>query len=221
MAMLTFNSRIRLAVGVALLAAALTGCARSAPPAATAPTTSATSAPAAAASAAPASAPAQMAQPPASSHPNAPAGENTIPQATAEVPATHTEPALASMSRAEATSKLSVPVDLLYQFDGDASTGQPVTLHLAAVPRITGSNLNVSIKKVPGIQTTALALSAQKASATTAYRQQVSLTRLADAPAQLRVLVTMDLPEGTTFGWFGVPLKPATAPAGKQAAQVQ
>ncbi|MEO6185172.1 MAG: hypothetical protein ABIP38_01975 [Steroidobacteraceae bacterium] len=194
MAMLTFNTRIL--AGAAVLAAALAACARPAPPATTAPVTAA----------------------PAAALPSA--QRSPLPPPVAAVPAPHAEPALASMSLAEATSKMGVPVDLHYQFEGDAS-GQQVTLHLAAVPRVAGSNLNVSIKKVPGLQTTAPALNAQKVSATTAYRQQVSLTRLVDAPAEVRILVTMDLPEGTTFGWFGVPLKAAPGPAGKQPAPVQ
>ena len=36
-----------------------------------------------------------------------------------------------------------VPVDL-YRIDGEALPGQPVTLHLAAIPRVAGVNLHVS-----------------------------------------------------------------------------
>jgi hypothetical protein len=111
------------------------------------------------------------------------------------------------MKRAEpASSKLGVPVDLHYQLDGDIQPGRPVVLHLAAVPRIPGSNLNVTIKETAGIQATGAPVAAQKANAGTAYRQQLSVTRTAEAPAELRVLVTMELPEGSAFSWFGVPL---------------
>jgi len=116
-------------------------------------------------------------------------------------------PDISSMKLAEpASSKLGVPVDLHYQFDGDAQAGRPATLHLAAVPRVAGGNLNVSIKESAGIQATASALAVQKATAGTAYRQQLSVTRSADGPSELRVLVTMELPEGSAFSWFGVPL---------------
>ena len=47
----------------------------------------------------------------------------------------------------------------------------------------------------------------QKASAHDAYRQQLSITRDASAP-ELRVLVTMDLPEGSSFGFFSIPFEP-------------
>jgi hypothetical protein len=126
------------------------------------------------------------------------------------------EPAISSMRLAEAPHKLGVPVDLRYQFEGDAATGQPVTLHLAAVPRVAGSNLVVSIKKEDGISTTAVQLSAQKASAATAYRQQISVRKLAEGPAQLRVLVMMEVPAGSAHSWFTIPLSDAP-PAAKQA----
>lgn len=110
------------------------------------------------------------------------------------------------MRMAVASSKMSVPVDLRYQFDGDVQTGKPVTLHLAAVPRAEGSNLQMSVKDTDGIVTSGSASGAQKALAGTAYRRQLSMTKLTSAPSELRVLVTMDLPEGSAFGWFGVPL---------------
>jgi hypothetical protein len=116
------------------------------------------------------------------------------------------EPALSSMALAGPPQKMGVPVDLRYQFDGEVKSGQPVTLHLAAVPRVAGSNLNVSIKNDPRISVAVNALSVQKASASTAYRQQVSVTKLADGPAALRVLVTMETSEGSAHGWFSVPL---------------
>jgi hypothetical protein len=114
------------------------------------------------------------------------------------------------MKLAEPPSKMGVPVDLRYQFDGEVKEGQPVTLHLAAVPRVAGSNLVVSIKNEGGVTAIGNTLSAQKASIATAYRQDLSVTKMANGPAELRVLVTMDLPEGSAFSWFGVPL---TAPA--------
>jgi hypothetical protein len=125
------------------------------------------------------------------------------------------EPALASMQLAVPSAKLGVPVDLRYQFDSDARDGEPVTLHLAAVPRVAGSNLAMSIKQVQGIKATAEFRSRQAAAATP-YREQLSVTRFAGGPAELRVLVTMDLPEGSAFSYFSVPVRGVPA-AGKQA----
>lgn len=136
--------------------------------------------------------------------PAASAPATTIPPAAA-AKVSDTGPAIAAMRLAMVSSKMGVPVDLHYQFDGDVQTGRPVMLHLAAVPRVDGGNLVVSIKEAPGIVATTKPLAAQKASAKTAYRQQLSLTKLEGGPAELRVLVTMELPEGSAFGWFGVP----------------
>ena len=125
------------------------------------------------------------------------------------------EPALSSMMVAESPQKLGAPVELRYQFDSDVRAGQPVTLHLAAVPRIPGSNLVVSIKKESGISTTAGDLTALKASASTAYRQELSVTKLAGGPPDLHVLVMMETPAGSSHSWFTVPLD-ASAAAAKQ-----
>ncbi len=120
------------------------------------------------------------------------------------------------MALARTNSKIGVPVDLRYQFDGESVAGQPVTLHLAAVPRTAVSNLSVSIKPVAGISTDADALRAEKATVGTAYRQQLSVTRQAQGPTELRVLVTTDMPQGRAFSYFSVPLASA-AVANKQA----
>lgn len=115
-------------------------------------------------------------------------------------------PVLDAMKLAAAGSKLGVPVDLRYQFDGEVQADRPVTLHLAAVPRVAGSNLSVSVQDSPGIDALAAPITAQKAAASQAYRQQLSVTRHANAPSELRVLVTMDVAEGPAFGYFSVPL---------------
>jgi hypothetical protein len=121
-------------------------------------------------------------------------------------------PELSAMKLAAAGSKLGVPVDLRYSFDGGFEPGRPATLHLAAVPRVAGTNLSVSIKDDPGIQlVTAGPFGAQKATVATAYRQLLSVTKLAGGPTELRVLVTMEVGEGSAFGWFSVPLEPAAA----------
>lgn len=141
----------------------------------------------------------------------------TAAAASREAAAGVPQPDLAKMTLARAeSSKIGVPVDLRYQVDGDAQDGRPVTVHLAAVPRVSGSNLSVSIKEDPLLQASAAPLRAQKATLATPYRQQLSVTRLGGAPAELRVLVTMEMPEGLAFSWFGVPL--TRTAAGKQAA---
>jgi hypothetical protein len=117
------------------------------------------------------------------------------------------QPALESMKSARAPAKLSVPVDLRYSFDTEPLANQPAMLHLAAVPRVAGTNLRVQVNDVEGIQVAAGgALNVLKANANGAYRQQYSVTRQGTGPAELRVLVTMDLPQGSGFGFFSIPL---------------
>jgi hypothetical protein len=136
-----------------------------------------------------------------------PAPEPPPPTEPSAVPKpTSLEPGLDSMHAASASAKISVPVDLRYQFDSDPLLNQPVTLHLAAVPRVSGARLRVSIKNVEGVQIAAGPMEIQKAAATSAYRQQLSVTRTAMGPESLRVLVTMEMPEGTGFGYFSIPL---------------
>lgn len=140
---------------------------------------------------------------PAQPRPDAP--PPTDPSPAAKPTAGEREPALESMQTARAPAKLSVPVDLKYSFDTEPLANQPATLHLAAVPRVPGTNLAVSVKAADGVRVASAGkLNVQKASANGAYRQQLTITRQASVP-ELRVLVTMDLPEGSAFGFFSIP----------------
>lgn len=142
-----------------------------------------------------------------------------VPARAGAVAGTSAVPELGAMKLAAVSSKLGVPVDLRYQFDGEVEQGRPVTLHLAAVPRVAGSNLRVSIKQEPGVEASAAAIDVRKANATSAYRQQLSITRREGGPRELRVLVTMDLPEGSAFGYYSVPFEPlAVAVKGERSA---
>ena len=80
------------------------------------------------------------------------------------------------------STKMSVAVDLRYSFDGAVLPNQPVIVHLAAVPRVTGGNLKVSVQQAAGLQVAAGPLTVQKTSASGVYRQQFSLTRLRRVP---------------------------------------
>ena len=90
------------------------------------------------------------------------------------------------MQSATPSAKLSVSVDLRYQFDGAVLDNQPVMLHLAAIPRVAGTNLHVTVKQVAGLDVAAGALSVQKVNATGVYRQQFAVTRRASATMRPR-----------------------------------
>jgi len=115
------------------------------------------------------------------------------------------EPSLTAMQIAEPPHKLGVPADLRYQFDGDARSGQPATLHLAVVPRVAGSNLTVSVKKEPGLSTSAGDLVVQKVGGSNPYRLDIAVTKLEGGPSQLKVLVTMETPAGSAHAWYTIP----------------
>jgi len=110
------------------------------------------------------------------------------------------------MAIARPSAKMSVAADLRYQFDAPVREGEPATLHLAAIPRVAGDNLKVEVKSEPGLEIDHGTLALQKVQAAGVYRQQLSVIRRAGAPGKLSVLVTMDMPEGTAFGFFSIPL---------------
>jgi outer membrane biosynthesis protein TonB len=197
-------AKIRLTAAAALLAGLLAACGK------------------------PASTPAPDATPPSPTGdapaPTLPPEQTTPPDAAPTAPAqpapdappptdpsptpkpTSNEPPLESMKLAKSNAKIGVPVDLRYSVDGDALSGQPFVLHLAAVPRVAGANLEVSLKPVAGLQASIGTLNVQKASAAAVYRQQYAVTRLASGPSEIRVLVTMGVGSGSAFSWFSIPL---------------
>jgi hypothetical protein len=204
----------RSVTGAVLLAALLAACSKPAPPPENPPSPEppAQLAPAIPDAPPPAeSLPGPDATPadPAPPPPDAP--PPTEPSATPK-PAMAVHPDLESMRAATPSAKMSVAVDLRYSFDSPPLPNQPMTLHLAAVPRAPGVNLKVSVKEVEGVALSAGPPNLQKGAANGAdiLRRQYSVTRTANAPSQLRVLVTMDVAEGSGFGFFSIPFDGGT-----------
>lgn len=144
-------------------------------------------------SAPPGDAPAGPAQP----NPDAPSPEDSSP--APQPAATEDEPPLESMRLASTNAKIGVPVDLRYRFEGSI-------LHLAAVPRVAGSNLRISVQHAPGLVFSEGSLDVQKAAQAGVYRKQLAVTLLASAPPQIRVLVTMGVGEGSGHAFYSIPL---------------
>jgi hypothetical protein len=191
---------MRATAGIALLALALSGCDKPAPQ--VAPQEPPVQ---------PAPAPAIPDAPPDPAPSPAPDAPPPTEPSAAPKPASSGEPRVESMLAAIPSTKMSVAVDLHYSFDGEVLPNQPVIVHLAAVPRVTGGNMKVSVQRAAGLQLAAGPLTVQKASASGVYRQQFSLTRLAGTPEPLRVLVTMQMGEDTGFGYFTIPLDGGTS----------
>ena len=201
---------IRTALGALLMTALLAGCSKHATDAAVPPETPAQPAPAAPDATPPADVlPAPEAAPAAPVQPPPDAPPPTEPSA-APKPTAGAEPSLDSMKLATPSAKLSVAADLRYQFDGAALPNQPVILHLAAVPRVSGGKLSVIVREADGVQLSPGALSLQKAGRADVYRQQFSVTRSAHAATELAVLLTMETSGGSAFGFFSVPFDSGT-----------
>jgi hypothetical protein len=105
---------------------------------------------------------------------------------------------------------MGVAVDLRYIFDGDVLINQPVIVHLAALPRVSGANLKVSVQQTAGFQMASGPLTVQKTQASSVYRQQFSLTQQAGTAEPLRVLVIMKVGENSAFGYFTIPINGGT-----------
>jgi len=202
-------TRVPCAATLAALLVTLLGACSQAPKPETAPAAPAETAPAEAMPPSDAASPDPAVSAPASPPP-------TTESTATPTPAAANEPSVESMHVAIPSAKMSVAAELRYQFDGEILPNQPVTLHLAALPRVDGTNLNVSVKAVDGLLIAATPLNVEKANAAGVYRQQLSLTRLANSPKELRVLITMDMAEGQAFGFFSVPLEGGATPQNKQ-----
>jgi hypothetical protein len=198
---------MRAAAGATLLAALLAGCAKREPaPEAVQPPSPSPATPAVPDVAPPADTmPAPDAVPGGPAQPAPDAPSPTEPSAAPKPTAAH-EPSIESMRAATPGAKMSVAADLRYSFDTEVAAGQPAMLHLAAVPRAPGVNLRISVQQAKGLQIAPGPMRLQKSSTTDVYRQQVSVTKLAAAPAEMWVLVTMETAEGSGFGYFSIPL---------------
>jgi len=118
------------------------------------------------------------------------------------------EPALDTMSEAQPSSKISVPADVRYQLSGAALQDQPITVKIAVVPRVAGTNLRVEFPDSPSVSVDVGGSPSveQKVEAAGIYRRSLSITPRASAGAQMRVLVSMDVEGGRYFGIFSIPL---------------
>jgi hypothetical protein len=199
---------LRAAAGALLVSTLLAGCAKSAPVPESAPPES----PPQVAPAIPDAPPPAETLPAPDAAPTQPTPEAPPPTepSAAPKPTAAIEPSLDSMSLATPSAKMSVAVNLRYSFDSALSPNQPVTLHLAAVPRAAGTNLQVSVKPAEGLQLAEGPLNLQKVGDSNIYRQQVSVTKLDGAPSQLRVLVSMNMGEDLAFGFYTIPLNDGT-----------
>lgn len=137
---------------------------------------------------------------------------DAMPAPAVAATAASSEPSVDTMFTAVPSAKMGVAVDLRYSFEGPVVANQPVVVHLAALPRVGGASLKVSVQESPGMQISSGPIIAQKADASGVYRQQFALTKLSGMTDTLSVLVIMESGEESAFGYFTIPL--GTVPAG-------
>jgi hypothetical protein len=129
----------------------------------------------------------------------------TDPSATAK-PTAAKVPDLDSMRLAKSSGKLGVAADVRYSFDVAAAPGQPVTLNIAVIPRVAGQALEFSLQPAEGVQVAAGPVTRLKVNQADTLRQQYSITRTAEMPRTLRVLVTHQWDGGSAFGFYSIPV---------------
>jgi hypothetical protein len=113
---------------------------------------------------------------------------------------------VSSWAVARPQAKLGVAVDLKYQIDGEVAANRPVTLRVALVPRVAGTNLSLEVRPTDGMRIDAAPLALQKANAAGVYRHSFAITPSAGKTGPIRVLVGMDTVEGRSYGIFTIPV---------------
>jgi hypothetical protein len=117
-------------------------------------------------------------------------------------------PPLDDMQLARASGKLGPPVDVRYQLSGSATKYQPVTLQLAFVPRLDGSNLRVEFPDTDGvaIETGSKKIASQKASKSDVLRHALLVTPTAADSGEVRAYVSIDVGSAKYAGIVSIPI---------------
>jgi hypothetical protein len=129
----------------------------------------------------------------------------TAPTATASAP---------SMLRAPLVGKRGVPADVRYRFESSVELNKATGLVVEVKPHIVVDKMSVEVKGSGGVRVDAAPVAAiQKALPSQIYRQNLSITPLAEGADAVQVMITMESPEGLAFGIYQIALK--DTPAGK------
>jgi hypothetical protein len=110
------------------------------------------------------------------------------------------------MRLAKSSGKLGVAADVRYSLEAAPAQGQPLTLNIAVIPRVAGQALEFSLQPADGVQVAAGPVTRLKVDQTDTLRQQYTITRTAEMPRTLRVLVTHRWDGGSAFGFYSIPV---------------
>jgi hypothetical protein len=124
-----------------------------------------------------------------------------------ELSASSSAPPLEEMILAQAVGKIGAPVDVRYQISGVVTKHQPVTVQLAFVPRVDGSNLRVEFPESAGLRvdSSVLELASPVASKSDVMRHEVRVTPSGESGV-MRAIVSMELDGGRYFSIFAIPV---------------
>jgi hypothetical protein len=121
-----------------------------------------------------------------------------------------TEPEIASMALAAPVSggKTGVPIDVRYLLAGVAAKDQPAPLDVAFVPRIDGTNLEVSFigSDSTSVDAGATSLFVARAGTSSIHRRRLTVTPNDSDVGAIRVQVMMDVAGGRYSSIFVIPV---------------
>jgi hypothetical protein len=144
---------------------------------------------------------------------SAPIAARSEPSASSAADATppidDTDPDIATMHVAEqASSKIGVPVDVLYSMAGLAVQNQPTSLNVAVVPRLEGTNMRVFFlpSESVSIELDGAGFAVERAEPSAVYRQRLVVTPQQVVAGSFRVQVIMDVADGRYAGIFTIPI---------------
>ena len=104
--------------------------------------------------------------------------------------------------------KVGVPVDVRYKLAGVAAKDQPTPLDLAFVPRIEGTNLEVTFigSETTSIDAGAAPFVVAKPATSSIQRRRLTVTPRAADDGMVRVQVSMDVAGGRYVSIFTIPV---------------
>jgi hypothetical protein len=111
------------------------------------------------------------------------------------------------MKLAKPVGKVSVPVDVRYEYVGGVTKNGSESLQLAFVPRVAGTALRVEFPRSESVSISETEeLHVQKALPASVHRHNLVVTPLKAETGEIRALVSMDVEGGRYFGIFVIPV---------------
>jgi hypothetical protein len=119
-------------------------------------------------------------------------------------------PDINQMSVAKQSSKVSVPIDVRYQISGAPSANKSVSVSLAFIPKVAGSDLRVEFPRSETVSVSETdEVMVQKADAKSVHRHNLVVTPTKGDAGEVRALVSMNVEGARYAGIFVIPVGPS------------